>query len=49
MADLASVSPLNNIPQDIQIHRSRIFALETPVQMSPAVFDKYWPYMDNVW
>ncbi|KAJ9669449.1 hypothetical protein H2201_000316 [Coniosporium apollinis] len=49
MADLASVSPLNNIPQDIQIHRERIFALETPVQMTPAVFDKYWPYMDNVW
>lgn len=44
-----SVSPLNNIPADIATHRALLFALDTPVQLTPAVWDRFWPYIDNVW
>ncbi|KAF2473551.1 uncharacterized protein BDR25DRAFT_123822 [Lindgomyces ingoldianus] len=44
-----AVSPLNNIPTDIATHRALLFALDTPVQLTPAVWDRFWPYIDNVW
>ncbi|OCK84032.1 hypothetical protein K432DRAFT_401489 [Lepidopterella palustris CBS 459.81] len=44
-----SVSPLNAIPPDISLHRNLLFALDTPVQLTPQVWEKFWPYIDNVW
>ncbi|ORY09596.1 hypothetical protein BCR34DRAFT_602723 [Clohesyomyces aquaticus] len=44
-----SVSPLNSIPTDIATHRVLLFALDTPVQLTPAVWSRFWPYIDNVW
>ncbi|KAF2182357.1 hypothetical protein K469DRAFT_586563 [Zopfia rhizophila CBS 207.26] len=46
---LPAVSPLNNIPTDIATHRALLFALDTPVQLTPTVWDRFWPYIDNVW
>ncbi|KAF2497059.1 hypothetical protein BU16DRAFT_560372 [Lophium mytilinum] len=46
---LTTVSPLNTIPQDIALHRALLFALDTPVQLTPQVWEKFWPYIDNVW
>jgi hypothetical protein len=44
-----TVSPLNIIPPDIALHRALLFALDTPVQLTPQVWEKFWPYIDNVW
>ncbi|KAF1985082.1 hypothetical protein K402DRAFT_117664 [Aulographum hederae CBS 113979] len=49
MAAAADNSPLNKIPPDIEKHRQLCFALDTPVQFTTAVFEKYWPFVDNVW
>ncbi|KAF2263319.1 hypothetical protein CC78DRAFT_545050 [Lojkania enalia] len=46
---ISTVSPLNTIPPDIATHRALLFALDTPVQLTPAVWDRFWPYIDNVW
>ncbi|KAF2795037.1 hypothetical protein K505DRAFT_18760 [Melanomma pulvis-pyrius CBS 109.77] len=43
------LSPLNSLPTDIATHRALLFALDTPVQLTPAVWDRFWPYIDNVW
>ncbi|KAF1992743.1 hypothetical protein P154DRAFT_157798 [Amniculicola lignicola CBS 123094] len=43
------VSPLNNIPPDISTHRALLFALDTPVQLTPTVWSRFWPFIDNVW
>ncbi|KAF2660949.1 hypothetical protein K491DRAFT_711203 [Lophiostoma macrostomum CBS 122681] len=45
----AKASPLNTIPSDIAMHRALLFALDTPVQLTPAVWNRFWPYIDNVW
>lgn len=44
-----TASPLSRIPSDISTHRNLLFALDTPVQLTPAVWDRFWPYIDNVW
>ncbi|KAF2738900.1 hypothetical protein EJ04DRAFT_6917 [Polyplosphaeria fusca] len=46
---LNAVSPLNNIPADIGNHRALLFALDSPVQLTSAVWDRFWPYIDNIW
>ncbi|TLD37744.1 hypothetical protein E2P81_ATG03419 [Venturia nashicola] len=43
------VSPLTRIPIDIAHHRAALFALETPVQFDQKAWDRYWPFIDNVW
>jgi hypothetical protein len=43
------VSPLNSLPSDIATHRALLFALDAPVQLTPAVWDRFWPFVDNVW
>jgi hypothetical protein len=44
-----ALSPLNSIPSDIAFHRAFLFALDTPVRLTAAVWDRFWPYIDNVW
>ncbi|KAF2121607.1 hypothetical protein BDV96DRAFT_640991 [Lophiotrema nucula] len=46
---LNNASPLTKIPADIATHRSLLFALDTPVQLTAAVWHNFWPYVDNVW
>ncbi|QDS73176.1 hypothetical protein FKW77_002317 [Venturia effusa] len=43
------VSPLARIPLDIAHHRRALFALETPVQFDEKAWNRYWPFIDNVW
>jgi hypothetical protein len=43
------VSPLNSLPPDIATHRALLFALDAPVQLTPAVWDRFWLFIDNVW
>ncbi|KIW01833.1 uncharacterized protein PV09_06684, partial [Verruconis gallopava] len=42
-------SPLNRIPLDIGHHRQLLFDLVTPVQFDQNAWDRYWPFIDNVW
>ncbi|KAF2103297.1 hypothetical protein NA57DRAFT_72273 [Rhizodiscina lignyota] len=41
--------PFQGIPEDIQHHRQMMFSLEQPVHFTEAVYEKYFPYIDNVW
>lgn len=41
--------PLTEIPDDIAIHREGIFNLGTTLHFTPELWDKVWPYIDNVW
>ncbi|KAF2866446.1 hypothetical protein BDV95DRAFT_611899 [Massariosphaeria phaeospora] len=44
-----STSPLHTIPRDIATHRKLLFSLDTTVQLYPAAWDRFWPFIDNVW
>ena len=36
-------------PPSLALIRQRLFEIEDTVELSPADFATYWPYMDNVW
>ena len=36
-------------PPSLALTRQRLFEIEDSVELSPADFATYWPYMDNVW
>jgi 2,5-diamino-6-(ribosylamino)-4(3H)-pyrimidinone 5'-phosphate reductase len=40
---------LFSIPPNLASIRQRLFEIEDTVELSPADFATYWPYMDNVW
>jgi hypothetical protein len=47
--DGTPITPLSRIPADIGTHRALLFALDTPVQFDQKAWEKYWPFIDNVW
>ena len=36
-------------PPSLALIRQRLFEIEDTVELSPADFATYWPYMDNIW
>ncbi len=36
-------------PLSLGLIRQRLFEIEDEIELSPADFETYWPYMDNVW
>lgn len=53
-SDLASsTTPLGyslfSNPPSLGLIRQRLFEIEDEIELSPADFETYWPFMDNVW
>ena len=41
--------PLAALPADIATRRAAFFALDQPITLTRAEWDRYWPYVDNIW
>lgn len=42
-------SSLFTLPPDLPAMRARFFSLDTPLILSQAQFDEYWPFVDNMY
>ena len=43
------INDLNNPPPQIALVRKRLFEIQGRLEFKPEEFDRYWPFIDNVW
>ena len=44
-----SMDDLRNPPRDLALMRQRLFEVKNKIELQVHEFDRYWPYIDNVW
>lgn len=44
-----SIQDLASPPKDLALMRQRLFEITERIELQPHEFERYWPYIDNVW
>ena len=44
-----SIEDLASPPRDLALMRLRLFEIREKIELQPDEFERYWPYIDNVW
>ena len=44
-----SLSDLMNPPHDLALMRDRLFEMKAAIELQVDEFNRYWPYVDNIW
>lgn len=48
-APTRTINDLIHPPHDLALLRQRLFEMKDTIELRIAEFDRYWPYIDNVW